>query len=167
MKIVAEFYCLVRGLRLYAGDDRPVVFGADWVARKLGLPKMTAWRAIRRLRDAGWFVCAETLPGYRGRSLQGKTFAYLPGVLPAGAEPLEVPLADGIGPGDLVEVTDELVGLDPAVEEDHELPVKAAELVAKPRAGTVGVVAPGDRARSPGLFNGHNFRITDPKAGPL
>jgi len=64
---VADFFALVRGLRLAAGDDRPVPFAAGWVAAKLGVPKKTAHRALCRLADAGVLVQVGALPGRSGR----------------------------------------------------------------------------------------------------
>lgn len=81
MRDVAWFYALVRGLRLWAGDDRPVPFGCEWVAGKVDLPTMTVWRAIKQLADCGVLVLAGALPG---RDKRG-TFLYAPGALPPGA----------------------------------------------------------------------------------
>jgi hypothetical protein len=66
MRRVAEFYRLVRGLRLGAGDDRPVPFACGWVAGHLGIPKITVWRALQRLAACGVLVQSDTLPG-RGK----------------------------------------------------------------------------------------------------
>jgi hypothetical protein len=76
MKDVAEFFIRVRGLRLYAGNTLPVVFACDWVARNLLMPKVTAWRAIKSLEDAGVLVFAGKLPGRKGKR---GTHTYLPG----------------------------------------------------------------------------------------
>jgi hypothetical protein len=69
MRSVAEFFALVRGVRLWKGDDRPVAFACGWVGRWLGLPKRTVHGALGRLTDAGVLVHVDTLPrrgGQRG-----------------------------------------------------------------------------------------------------
>jgi hypothetical protein len=72
---VAEFFSLVRGLRLAWGDDRPVPFAAEWVGGKLGVPKLTVWRALGFLVDAGVLTRCEPLPGRGGKR---GTHTYLP-----------------------------------------------------------------------------------------
>lgn len=74
---VAEFYALVRGLRLSMEDDRPVPFACGWVAEKIGVRKVAVWRARNRLVEAGVLVHAGTLPG---RGKRG-TDLFLPGAL--------------------------------------------------------------------------------------
>ena len=90
---VAEFYRRVRGVRLWAGDDRPVPFGGAWVGRYLGLPDTTVWRAIKQLEEYGVLVYVGALPG---RGKRG-TFLYEPGsasdALPASALPVEADVA--------------------------------------------------------------------------
>jgi HK97 family phage portal protein len=63
---VAEFFQVVAGLRLWAGDDRPVPFGCDWVASRLDMSAMTVWRAREALVAAGVIQHAGALPG-RGK----------------------------------------------------------------------------------------------------
>jgi len=64
---VAVFFALVAGLRLEAGDDRPVPFGCEWVGRHLGgVPKLTVWRARKRLVELGVLEHVGALPG-RGK----------------------------------------------------------------------------------------------------
>lgn len=63
---VAEFYALVRGVRLWAGDDRPVPLACGWAAEKLGLGKITVWRARRTLVAAGVLAEGDPLPA-RGK----------------------------------------------------------------------------------------------------
>ena len=72
---VARFYACVRGLRLWAGDDRPVPLACGWLAAKLDIPKKTAWRARKALVDAGVLEPADPLPG---RGKRG-TAVYSPG----------------------------------------------------------------------------------------
>jgi hypothetical protein len=67
---VRDFYTLVRGLRLRVDDDRPVPFACGWVADKLGVPKITAWRALRTLTEAGVLVSKGQLPGRGGRGTE-------------------------------------------------------------------------------------------------
>lgn len=75
---VAEFYRLVRGLRLAVDNDLPVPFACGWIAGKLGAHKQAIWRARGALVDAGVLVHAGALPG---RDKRG-TALYLPGELP-------------------------------------------------------------------------------------
>jgi hypothetical protein len=83
MKKVAEFYALVRGLRLlderYAG--LPVPFGCEWVGRYTGVSTMAAWRAIGRLVGCGVLRRGENLPPRPGMRDPGKrpVHTYLPG----------------------------------------------------------------------------------------
>ena len=88
MPRVAEFFVLVYGLRLAAGDERPVPFACGWIAQKLGLEKQTAYRLRCQLVEAGVIVKAETMPGRQGSDGQIRrgTDCYLPGVLPADEE---------------------------------------------------------------------------------
>jgi hypothetical protein len=78
---VAGFFCKVYGLRLYAGDERWVPFACQWVADKLGIPKLTVWRALVALVEAGTLVRPpeRSLPGRGGRR---GTDLYLPGPVP-------------------------------------------------------------------------------------
>jgi hypothetical protein len=75
MRKVAEFFAKVRGLRLWAGDDRPVVFSHRFIATHTGLHFRTAGRALCRLKAAGVLEFAGEMPprGARG------THTYLPG----------------------------------------------------------------------------------------
>jgi hypothetical protein len=75
MRDVAEFYVLVRGLRLAVGDDRAVPFATAWVGWHLDWSKITVWRALRRLVEAGVLLEPVALPG---RGKRG-THSYLPG----------------------------------------------------------------------------------------
>jgi hypothetical protein len=71
VRCVYEFYELVYGLRSWAADDRPVPFACGWVAKKLGIPKTTAWRALKVLVGAGVLEHAGQMParGKRGTDL--------------------------------------------------------------------------------------------------
>ena len=84
MRRVAAFFVVVRGLRLYAGDDRPVPFACGWVGEKIGLPKKTAWRAVWALCEAGVLIEEGALPG---RGKRG-TKLYAPG--PVKSEPVGI-----------------------------------------------------------------------------
>jgi hypothetical protein len=73
---VADFYAVVRGLRLPVDHlPDPVLFGCGWVAGHLGMPKMTVWRALRTLEATGVLTRAESL--YSGKGHQTDT--YMPG----------------------------------------------------------------------------------------
>lgn len=64
---VAVFFALVAGLRLAAGNDQPVPFACEWVGKHLGgVPKLTVWRARKRLVELGVLEHVGTLPG-RGK----------------------------------------------------------------------------------------------------
>jgi hypothetical protein len=85
MRKVADFYVLVRGVRLWAGDDRDVPFACGWVAQKVGLTKVTVWRALEQLAAAGVLVRTGALPG---RGKRG-THLWTPGVLPGSTVTVE------------------------------------------------------------------------------
>jgi hypothetical protein len=75
MRQVAEFYALVRALRMWAGDDRPVPFACGWVGQKTGIPKRTVARALRQLVDAEVLELVGAMPGRGARG----THLYEPG----------------------------------------------------------------------------------------
>jgi hypothetical protein len=75
---VREDFALVHGLRLWAGDERPVPYACGWAAARLKCHKATVWRALGQLVDAGVLESAGELPG------RGKRGTRL--YLPAGAE---------------------------------------------------------------------------------
>jgi hypothetical protein len=66
VQTVAEFFKLVVGLRLAAGDDREVPFAGRWVAAKVGLPHKTVARALNDLAASGVLVPAGEMPGRAG-----------------------------------------------------------------------------------------------------
>ncbi|HUR86943.1 MAG TPA: hypothetical protein VMY78_16540 [Solirubrobacteraceae bacterium] len=82
---MAEFYALLLGLRLWAGDARDVPFACGWVAHKLGLPQITVWRALQTLKAARVLEQVGELPrpGKRAAHL------YAPGALPSSAVGIE------------------------------------------------------------------------------
>jgi hypothetical protein len=97
MQDMAAFFALVRGLRLWACDERPLPFACGWVAAKLGLNKQTAWRVRHALVEAGVLVHGETLPG---RDKRG-TWSFLPGPLrpaPVDVEGGEVAVGSAVEP---------------------------------------------------------------------
>ena len=63
---VAVFFALIAGLRLAAGDDRPVPFACGWVGERLDVPKLTVWRTRKRLVQLGVLEHVGALPG-RGK----------------------------------------------------------------------------------------------------
>lgn len=67
MRKVAEFYVLVQGLRLAAGDEREVPFAVRWVGGHLGLPHRTVARALSALAHHGVLDSAGAMPGREGR----------------------------------------------------------------------------------------------------
>jgi hypothetical protein len=77
MKAVAEFYKLVRGLRLLDDDERPVPFACRWVAKHTGLSAMSVSRALRQLVSFGVLKRAGTLD--RRDDLLRGTCCFLPG----------------------------------------------------------------------------------------
>jgi hypothetical protein len=73
---VREDFALVRGLRLWAGDDRPVPYACEWAAARLERHKTTVWRALGQLVGAGVLLqCGELPPRGGGYG----TRLYLPG----------------------------------------------------------------------------------------
>jgi hypothetical protein len=73
---VVEDFALVYGVRLWAGDRRPVAYGVEWVARRLGLPRTTVRRALRELVDGGILTFQGEL---EARDKGNGTKTYLPG----------------------------------------------------------------------------------------
>jgi ParB-like chromosome segregation protein Spo0J len=76
LRAVYEDFRLVRGIRLAACDDRPVPYGAAWVAARLDLGKLTVVRARQALVDAKVLTYEGELPA-RGKGNGTRT--YLPG----------------------------------------------------------------------------------------
>jgi hypothetical protein len=75
-RVVLADFSIVYGLRLWAGDKRPVPYGAAWVAQRIGRPQTTVWRGIQGLVATGVLTFAGELP-LRGKGNGTKT--YLPG----------------------------------------------------------------------------------------
>jgi Winged helix-turn-helix DNA-binding len=75
-RAVLDDFARIRGLRLAAGDDRPVPYGKAWVAARVGWSPRSVWRALRELEAAGLIRFVEELP-LRGKGNGTKT--YLPG----------------------------------------------------------------------------------------
>lgn len=71
---VAQFFGLVHGLRLAAGDDRPVPFACRWVGAQLSLPRQTVSRTLHSLVDDGVLRKCPPLPGRQRRG----TATFLP-----------------------------------------------------------------------------------------
>lgn len=76
MRQVAEFFALVAGLRLWAGDSREVLFAGHWVAEKIGLPHRTVARALTQLVEQEVLVRSGVMPR-RGQKTRG-TYLYEP-----------------------------------------------------------------------------------------
>jgi hypothetical protein len=81
MRTVAEFYRLVRGLRLLDDDERPVPFGCEWVGSHTGVSKVAVWKSLRELVACGVLKRAGKMPPRRGMRDPGKrpVHLYLPG----------------------------------------------------------------------------------------
>lgn len=77
---VAEFYRLMRGLRLAADDPRDVPFAQRWVAREVGWPPATVHRVLGKLVEHGVLLPGEELPA---RTYGRGTQCYRPGVATA------------------------------------------------------------------------------------
>jgi hypothetical protein len=93
MRAVADFFALVCGVRLWAGEDRSAPFACGWVAEKLELPKTTVHRALRQLVSCGVLASAGSMPGRGGKR---GTHLYEPGVVAAaagGADVIEMHMA--------------------------------------------------------------------------
>lgn len=88
---VAEFFLALRGLRHSELIDAPVMFAERWVAEQPemeGLSHATAGRAIRKLRDYGFFLVAGVRPASEKHLKPVFLYelcpaAVAPGVLPA------------------------------------------------------------------------------------
>jgi hypothetical protein len=94
MMLTAEFFARVYGLRLWAGDRRPVLFTHRWVARKLGLPRLMVYDALKQLVADGVLVDGGKMPGSRSQ-----LYAPSPArdALPPGSVPVEADVAaDGL-----------------------------------------------------------------------
>lgn len=76
MRAVYDDFRLVRGLLLALCDDRPVPYGAGWVAARVGLGKGTVSRARERLVREGILEFVGELPA---RAKPNGTKTYLPG----------------------------------------------------------------------------------------
>src|SRR5258708_11540350 len=65
MRRVADDMRTLMGVRLAAGDDRPLPYATTWAAKRLGWGSnhRRANRAIHRLCDAGVVCFAGSLPG--------------------------------------------------------------------------------------------------------
>jgi hypothetical protein len=77
MRAVYEFYGLVLSLRVDAGMDDPyeVLFAHRWVADKIGRPRETVQRALKRLVGAGVLEEPKTADAIPGK---GPTHIYAP-----------------------------------------------------------------------------------------
>ena len=82
MRDVAQFYVLVRGLRLAAGQEADVPFGLEWVSRKVAWPKASVSRALQQLVAAG---VLERTGALHPRKFGRGTALYAPGLLPSPA----------------------------------------------------------------------------------
>jgi hypothetical protein len=71
---VRDDFALIRGLRLWAGDARPVPYGREWVARRLGIAPVTVSRALDALVAAGVLKPDDPLPLRKGRRNGTHTF---------------------------------------------------------------------------------------------
>jgi hypothetical protein len=71
---VSDDYALIRGLRLWAGDTRPVPYGRDWVASRVDLAPVTVSRALDALVDARVLRPGDPLPARNGRRNGTHTF---------------------------------------------------------------------------------------------
>jgi hypothetical protein len=76
-RVVFEDFARIRGLRLWAGDDRPVPYGREWVADRLKRHESAVRRALRELEAAGLIEFVGELPARRKGQRGTKT--YLPG----------------------------------------------------------------------------------------
>lgn len=85
MRRVAEHLRLLLGLRLAAGEPRPLPYAVRWAAEQLGWGRnyRRASRALLRLQEAGVIVYADSMPA-RGAQYRG-TKLYAAPVLPAAA----------------------------------------------------------------------------------
>jgi hypothetical protein len=71
-RVVLADFAIVYGLRLWAGDKRPVPYGAAWVAQRIGRPQTTVWRGLQGLLATGVLTFAGELPA-RGKGNGTKT----------------------------------------------------------------------------------------------
>ncbi|MGZ4325933.1 MAG: hypothetical protein ACXVHB_28825 [Solirubrobacteraceae bacterium] len=66
VRLVRDDYALVRGLRLWAGDTRPVPYGREWVAGRVDLAPVTVGRALDALVAASVLRRGDPLPPRNG-----------------------------------------------------------------------------------------------------
>jgi hypothetical protein len=163
MRRVAELYATAVGLRAWAGrpDALDAPFACRWVAAKLGLPHMTAWRALRGLVEAGVLEQGETLPGRGGKR---GTQTYRPGVKAA-------PLA-GAGHhqiGDLLVVKPAVERDAPHVEQlavqERDEPEDVVRVLEAPAGVVGGVGAPVGGAAAGMGIGGHEVENTPAAVG--
>jgi hypothetical protein len=138
MRRVADFYRKVRGVRLWAGDDRPVIFSAEWVAGHLGLHPVTVWRALTALCTAGVLVHVESLPGRGGRR---GPWTYLPGALAGGDERDELIVGEPAVKADAPHV--EAGRVEPGGEPSDVVSVLEAPVVVRGGGASGGAASPG------------------------
>lgn len=127
---VARFYALVLGLRLWAGDDRPVLFGTYWIAEKLRIPQKTAWRARSQLVEAGVLVSAGRMAPRD--ALRRGTDTFLPGGSASAQVAQEAVAAHALLPSGAGAVEADDAG---RVDQGEEVREDAAVLSAEPDDG--------------------------------
>jgi hypothetical protein len=143
MRRVAEHMRLLMGLRLAAGEDRPLPYASRFAASQLGWKDYRrAARAIRKLREAGVIRDGGSLP-VRGKGDGTKTYAP---PLPLSAstvedEPVTVKSLDG-----------------PAVEPAGEVEDQAAVLDTEPLGGVRGSAT---SANAAGRTSGHESDVIE------
>jgi hypothetical protein len=143
---VVRHMALCVGLRWAVAELRPLPYATSFCATHVpGVRnKGHASRLLRLLESAKVIRSAGRMPRRPGGPPDGtKTYELVlaPGVA------VEVASADALEALDPLEVLEELVGVDPAIEGGDELAVEGAEVPVAP-ARAVGVVAAGDRAVS-------------------
>jgi hypothetical protein len=75
-RVVLADFAVIYGLRLWAGDKRPVPYGSEWVARRIERSRATVRRGLHGLVATGVLTFAGELPA-RGKGNGTRT--YLPG----------------------------------------------------------------------------------------
>lgn len=74
MRAVLDDFAVIYGLRLAAEDDRPVAYGAEWAAARIGLPVRTVRRVLGRLVELGVLESCGELPARQRRGNGTRTY---------------------------------------------------------------------------------------------
>ncbi|MDA0169183.1 hypothetical protein OJ998_08815 [Solirubrobacter taibaiensis] len=145
--VVARFYARVWALHHDQLLPRAPMFASDWVARHTGLAPMTAYRALKRLEEAGVLRKAGELRLRSGRTV----FLWAPG-LPLSTHGVEA------------ETEDAGVSVEPVGDGLHDLLVRRAEeaRAKRPRSARPEPATDPDAGRHTRTVPGQGVNLVDP-----